>query len=249
MGKRHSIAAKKASGDQAKARNYSKIGKIIQLAAKNGSDPSMNPSLELALQKAKYHNLPKDVVDKAIKKGSGQLKSEDLQEIIYEGYGPGGVAILIKTLTDNTNRTSSNIKIILYKFGGSLGEPGSVSWQFNQKGTFIIDGKFEIIKEKGNDIRKTYPLNIEESEIDLMDMDVEDIDREDEKLIITVEKNNFVSVRNILIDKKYNLIDSDLHYILENTLEISDEDKIKLSDLIDNLQEDEDVDIVYSNVK
>jgi len=82
-----------------------------------------------------------------------------------------------------------------------------------------------------------------------MDMDVEDIDREDEKLIITVEKNNFVSVRNILIDKKYNLIDSDLHYIPENTLEISDEDNIKLSDLIDNLQEDEDVDIVYSNVK
>jgi len=85
--------------------------------------------------------------------------------------------------------------------------------------------------------------------MDLMDMDIEDIEREDEKLIITVEKNSFVSVRNILIDKKYNLIDSDLHYILENTLEISDEDKIKLSDLIDNLQEDEDVDIVYSNVK
>lgn len=136
MWKRHSIAAKKAAGDQEKARNYSKIGKIIQLAAKWWVDSSMNPSLELALQKAKYYNLPREVIDKAIKKWSGQLKWEDLKEVLYEWYGPGGVAVLVKTLTDNTNRTSSNIRIVFSKYWWSLWEPGSVSWQFIQRWVF-----------------------------------------------------------------------------------------------------------------
>ncbi len=236
MWKRHSIAAKKASWDQAKARNYSKIWKIIQLAAKNWADPSMNPSLELALQKAKYYNLPKDVVDKAIKKWSGQLKSDELQEIIYEWYGPGGVAILIKTLTDNTNRTSSNIKIILSKFWGSLWEPWSVSWQFDQKGVFVIDWKFEMIKEKWNNIKKIHPLDIEESDDDFMQMDIEDFDLEDWKIIIVVDKNNFISIRNEIKNKNYNIIDSNIHYIPQNILDISEQDNINLISLIDNLQ-------------
>jgi YebC/PmpR family DNA-binding regulatory protein len=205
--------------------------------------------LELALQKAKQYNLPRDVVDKAIKKGSWQLKWDDLQEIMYEWYGPGGVAVLIKTLTDNTYRTSPDIKVILGKFWGSLGEPGSVSWQFMQKGVFIIDGKFEIVKEKWNDIEKVYPLDMDESEMELMDMNVEDIDDENWKLVLTVDKNDFVTIRGELKSKWYHVIEWELHYLPENTVDLSDIDKEQLDLLLENLDENEDVDCVYSNLK
>lgn len=249
MWKWHTIAARKASWDQTKASNYAKIGKIIQLAAKNWADPTMNPALELALQKAKQYNLPRDVVDKAIKKWSGQLKGEDLQEVIFEWYGPGGVAVLIKTLTDNTNRTSPNIKILLSKFGGNLWEPGSVSWQFMQKWVFIIDGKFEIVNEKWNNVEKVYPLDMENAEIELMDMDVEDIDTEEWKLILTVDKNNFIIVKDLLKKAEYHVIDAGLHYLPSNTLSLSNEDAEQLQLMVNNLEEDEDVDCVYSNIK
>ncbi len=249
MWKWHTIAARKASWDQAKASAYAKVGKIIQLAAKNWSDPSMNPSLELALQKAKQYNLPRDVIDKAIKKWSGQLKWDDLQEIMYEWYGPGWVAVLIKTLTDNTYRTSPNIKVILAKYGGSLWEPGSVSWQFMQKGVFIIDGKFEIVNEKWNDVEKIYPLDMDEAEMELMDMDVEDIDNEDGKLVLTVDKNNFITMREELKSKWYHVIEWEMHYLPENTVWLSDLDIEQLNLLLENLDEDEDVDCVYSNLE
>lgn len=120
MGRRHSIAARKASGDAQKSQNYAKIGKIIQIAAKKGADPKMNPALELALSKAKQYNLPREVVEKAILKGSGQLEGENLEEVFYEGYGPEGVALLIKTLTSNTNRSASSVKQIMQKHGGTM---------------------------------------------------------------------------------------------------------------------------------
>ncbi len=249
MWKRHSIAAKKAAGDQAKARNYSKIWKIIQLAAKWWADPSMNPSLELALQKAKYYNLPREVVDKAIKKWSGQLKWEDLKEVLYEWYGPGWVAVLVKTLTDNTNRTSSNIRIIFSKYWWNLWEPGSVSWQFIQRWVFVIDWKIEIINDKGNNIEKIIPLNIEEAEMELLELDFQDLDIEDGKIVLLVEKNNFINIRDELKNKSYHVIDSAIHYIPDNTLSLDEEDTKQLDDLLENLEEDEDVDFVYSNVK
>jgi YebC/PmpR family DNA-binding regulatory protein len=252
MWKWHTIAARKASWDQAKASNYAKIGKIIQLAAKNWADPTMNPSLDLALQKAKQYNLPRDVVDKAIKKWSWQLKGEDLQEVMFEWYGPGGVAVLIKALTDNTNRTSPNIKILLSKFWWSLWEPGSVSWQFMQKWVFIIDGKFEIINEKWNDVEKIYPLEMEEAEMELMDMDVEDVedvDDEDWNLILTVDRNSFITVRDCLKSTGYHIVEAGIHYLPDNTVSLSSEDAEQLQLMLDNLDEDEDVDCVYSNIQ
>lgn len=249
MWKRHSIAAKKAAGDQEKARNYSKIGKIIQLAAKWWADPSMNPVLELALQKAKYYNLPRDVVDKAIKKGSWQLKGEDLKEIFYEWYGPGWVAILVKTLTDNTNRTSANIRTIFFKYWGNLWEPGSVSWQFMQKWVFVIDGKFEIVNEKGKQIKNIIPLDKIMAEEELMEFDVDDIDYEDSNLIVIVDKSNFILVGDQLQSKNYNIVDSAIHHLPDNTISLSWEDKKQLKILLENLENDEDVDSVYCNEK
>ena len=249
MWKRHSIAAKKAAGDQEKARNYSKIGKIIQLAAKWWADPSMNPSLELALQRAKYYNLPRDVIDKAIKKWSWQLKWEDLKEIFYEWYWPGWVAILVKTLTDNTNRTSANIRTIFFKYWWNLWEPGSVSWQFIQKWVFVIDGKSQITNEKGKQVENIIPLKLAQAEEELMEFDLEDIEHEDSNIIIIVDKSNFVLLTDWLKSKSYHIADSAIHYIPENTISLSLEDKKQLEILLENLENDEDVDSVYCNLK
>lgn len=251
MWKRHSIAAKKAAGDANKAKMYSKIGKQIQLAAKKWADPSMNPQLELMLQKAKYHNLPRDVVDKAIKKGSGQLKSEDLHEIVYEGYWPGGVALVIKALTDNVNRTAPSIKIILGKKWGSLWEPWSVIWQFNENGVIVVNGSYEMINEKGNLVKKITPLDEESFEEFALELDIIDLEFEwedqDRVAILTTSKDAFSEVKNYLENEKYNLTDAELHYIAENTLTLSNEDSEKLKELISDLEEDEDVDNVYHN--
>jgi|BioPla2DNA2_1021312.scaffolds.fasta_scaffold10962_4 YebC/PmpR family DNA-binding regulatory protein len=249
MGKWHSIAAKKAAGDLEKARNYSKIWKIIQLAAKWWADPSMNPALELALQKAKYYNLPRDVVDKAIKKWSGQLKSEDLKEVFYEWYGPGGVAILVKTLTDNTNRTSANIRTTFFKYWWNLWEPGSVAWQFIPKWVFVIDAKFEMINDKWNLVEKLIPLEKEQAEEELMDLDIDDIDYEDWNLVVVVDKTNFTSIWQQLKDKSYHIVDSAIHYLPDNTISLSWEEEQQLSILIENLENDEDVDSIFHNNK
>lgn len=247
MWRRHSIAAKKAAWDQAKAANYSKIWKIIQIAAKWWADVSMNPALELALQKAKYYNLPRDVIDKAIKKWSWQLKADDLHEIIYEWYGPGGTAVLVKTLTDNTNRSSSNIRIIFWKYWWNMWEPGSVSRQFKEKWVFEIDGTFEMVNDKWNIVEKVSPLNFEEAEMDLLDMDVEDVENEDWHIILTVDKNNFTSIRDELKSKKYHVIDGALRFLPENTISITWEDEKALEALMEALDEDDDVDSVYAN--
>ncbi len=247
MWKRHSIAAKKAAGDQEKARNYSKIGKIIQLAAKWWADPSMNPVLELALQKAKYYNLPRDVVDKAIKKWSWQLKGEDLKEIFYEWYWPGWVAVLVKTLTDNTNRTSANIRTIFFKYWWNLWEPGSVSWQFVQKWIFVIDGKFELINDKGKQTKNIISLDKNIAEEELMELDVEDIEYDDWNLIVIVDKLNFILIGEQLKSKNYNIVDSAIHYMPDNTISLWSEEKKQLEILLENLQNDEDVDSVFCN--
>lgn len=249
MWKRHSIAAKKAAWDQAKSQNYAKIGKIIQMAAKWWVDPSMNPSLELALQKAKYYNLPRDVVDKAIKKWSWQLKWDDLKEILYEWYGPGGAAILVKTLTDNSNRTSANIRTIFFKYWWNLWEPGSVAWQFLNKWIFVVDSKFELIQEKWNQIEKLTSLSQVNYEEELLEFDIEDFDLEEDKLLIVADKSNFTKLQEQLKSKNYHVIDSAIHYVAENTISLSKEEQAQLDILIENLENDEDVDQVYSNVK
>jgi transcriptional/translational regulatory protein YebC/TACO1 len=124
MGRRHSIANKKAAGDAEKSKNYARVGKLLEIAARQGGkDPTMNPQLDLMLQKARQYNLPREVVDKAIKKGCGELEGENLQEVMYEGYGPAGSALYIKCIASNTNRTASTVRAVLGKMGGTMAEP------------------------------------------------------------------------------------------------------------------------------
>lgn len=248
MGRWHSIAAKKASGDAAKSRIYSIIGKKIQIAAKNGADPKMNPTLEMVLEKARYHGLPKDVIERAILKGSGQLEGEEMKEVTYEGYGPNGSALLIKTITSNTNRTSQTVRTALQKAGGSMAEIGAVAWQFKEQGVIIIDGKVEIVEDKGRQIEKVIPFNAEEIELELMELAIEDLNIDGDIAEVSTAKTDFVTVRTQIAEMGYHISEADIHYIADNTVSLSGEDLEIFTKILDAVNEDEDVDHVYHNV-
>lgn len=248
MGRRHSIAARKASWDAKKSQAYAKVGKIIQIAARKWADASMNPSLELALSKAKQYNLPKDVVEKAILKWSWQLEGENLEEIFYEGYWPAGVALLIKALTENTNRSASNIKQIMQKYGWSMGAIGSVAWQFKEQWVFVIDGISETVQDKWKTIEKVHPLNKDELEERAMELPIADIEREENAIIIYCDKKDFSTVQDWLATFNYHMVEADIQFIPENTVKLNEEDTTKLFTLLDMLEEDEDVDHVWHNL-
>lgn len=248
MGRWHSIAAKKASWDAAKSRIYSIIGKKIQIAAKNGADPKMNPSLEMVLEKARYHGLPKDVIERAILKGSGQLEGEEMKEVVYEGYGPNGSALLIKTITSNTNRTSQTVRTALQKAGGSMAEIGAVAWQFKEQGVIVIDGILEIVEDKGRQLEKITPFNPEELELQIMELAIEDLSIEDGVAEVTTSKSDFITVRSQISELWYHIAEADIHYIADNQVSLSGEDLEIFEKIVDAINEDEDVDHLYHNV-
>lgn len=249
MWRRHSIAAKKAAWDQEKWKIYSMMSKIIQLAAKKWSDPKMNPSLELALQKARYAGVPKEIVERAILKWSGQLEWENnMEEIFYEWYWPGWVAFLIKTLTSNTNRTSSNIKSIIAKNWWSLGLPNSVARQFKETWVIIIDGLLEKKNDKWKEKEITIPLPNNFEEI-IIELPILDFEVENQNAIIYTDKFNFWEVQKKLETLHYHIIDADLQFIPENMIPISNEDKNQFLKMIEALEQDEDVDKIWHNAK
>jgi YebC/PmpR family DNA-binding regulatory protein len=248
MGRRHSIAARKASGDAAKSRIYSIIGKKIQIAAKNGADPKMNPSLEMILEKARYHGLPRDVIDRAILKGSGQLEGEEMKEVTYEGYGPDGAAFLIKTITSNTNRTSSAIRTILTKAGGAMAEMGAVAWQFQEKGLIVIDGIAHRYADKGREMETVEPFIPETVELELMELAISDLVIEEGMVEVYTEKADFIEVRKQIVALGYHISEADLHYFADTTISLSEKDAEIVAKILESLSEDDDVDHVYHNV-
>lgn len=248
MWRRHSIAARKAAGDQAKGKTYSMLSKIIQIAAKKWADPKMNPSLELALQKARYCSVPREIVDRAILKGSGQLEGENLEEIFYEWYWPGWVAILIKTLTSNTNRTAASMKTILGKHWWWLGLQNSVARQFKEKGVIVTDGTAERVNEKGKDVERITPLGSEFENI-VMELPILDFEVDDGTAVIYTDKLNFIDTQKKLEELHYHVLEADIQYEPDNTISISPEDKEKFLNLIDSLENDEDVDKVWHNLE
>lgn len=249
MGRWHSIAARKASWDAKKSAVYAKIWKIIQMAAKKWSDPTMNPSLELALQKARYNWLPKDVVEKAILKWSGKMWSEDLQEVIFEWYWPWWSAILIKALTENTNRTSMLIKTALGKMLWSLWKQGSVSWKFSETGIFVVDWKVEKINDKWKMIDKISPLVVEEAEMEVMVLPVSDIEVELDKITLYCEKKDFSVVQDRLLEMWYHVVEWDLHFLTDDYISLGSADLEVLNKILLSLDEIDDISSVYHNVE
>lgn len=215
------------------AKAFTRIGKDIAMAVKNGGpNPDNNPKLRMAIRNAKGVNMPKDRVEAAIKRASSK-EEKDFQEIVYEGYAPHGVPVLVECATDNPTRTVANIRLQFSKNDGSMGNSGSVSFMFERKGVF----KFEPSK-----------LNLDELELDLIDAGAEDIQRDAEETIIYTKFAEFGNMVKFLESKKLEAKSSELQYIPNTTKELSEAEQDDVLKCIEALEADDDVQNVYHNL-
>ncbi len=246
--KRHNIKHRKAWEDAKKSKVYSKMAKLIEIAARNGGDPNMNPALDTVLQKAKYASVPKEVIERAIKKWSGQSDGAAYQTIFYEWYAPGGVALYIKTMSDNSNRTASSIKSLLGKAWGTMAEMGAVSRQFKEIGEIIIEGKIEKTVVKGNEVETTLAFDTDSLEEQLLGLDIQDYTLEEGMCRVVTSRENFNSVSHTLENMWYKLTSADLIWESTNPTEVDDAIYAKLEKIREVLEDDDDVEQVYDNV-
>lgn len=230
----NNIKRKKEKTDAQKAKIFTKVGRELAVAAKEGgADPTSNFKLRDAIAKAKANNVPNDNIERIIKKALGGDDSE-YEEITYEGYGPSGVAIIVETLTDNRNRTAGNVRHYFSKYGGNLGSTGCVSFMFKEKGIIVIDSE------------ETDETALEE---DVIESGALDIVKDDDCFVVYTEKNDYEKVYDYLKDKKYKFISSEIGMVPDNYVTLSQEDSDKVSILLDILDEDEDVQNVWHNLK
>lgn len=215
------------------AKAFTRIGKDIAMAVKaNGPNPDNNPKLRMAIRNAKGANMPKDRVDAAIKRASSK-EEKDFEEIVYEGYAPHGVPVLVECATDNPTRTVANIRLQFSKNHGTMGNSGSVSFMFERKGVF----KFEPSK-----------LNLDELELDLIDAGAEDIQRDAEETLIYTKFAEFGHMLKFLESKKLEAKSSELNYIPNSTKELSEAEQDEVLKCIEALEADDDVQTVYHNL-
>lgn len=215
------------------AKAFTRIGKDIAIAVKQGGpNPNNNPRLRLAIQNAKGVNMPKDRVESAIKRASSK-EEKDFTEVVYEGYAPHGVPVLVECATDNPTRTVANIRLHFSKNGGNMGNSGSVSFMFERKGVF----KFDPSK-----------LNLDEWELDLIDAGAEDIQREEEEIIVYTKFADFGAMQKFLEAKKLEASSSTLQYIPTTTKELSEAEQDEVMECIGALEEDDDVQNVFHNL-
>jgi YebC/PmpR family DNA-binding regulatory protein len=203
--------------------------------------------LAMALTKARQVWLGKDAMQKAIDKWSWNIVWEELVEMYYEWYGPSGIAMYIKCITPNTNRSASNVKAILTKYGGNMWEPGSVSWQFTQIGELVIDGKVRIEQEKWNDVEYIDPIDSDAFEIAVIESGASDYEIEENTALVTTTMEDWVTVDKRFTKHDLHTSESWLTFVAENTIELDEKAEEKLQRLIDVLEEDEDVDTVRHN--
>ena len=226
----------KAKMDAIKGRQFTKVIKEITIAARDGGgDPDANPRLRTALQAAKDVNMPKDNIERAVKKGTGELEGVSYEDITYEGYAPGSVAVMIRCLTDNTNRTVSEINKILSKGGGNMGVPGCVSFMFETKGYFFLE------KENNPDLTEEDLMEI------VLEAGAEDMKAYDEGFEVLSEPTNFMAVREYLDTKNLKVTEAKVTNLPKTTVKVTGADVNKVLKLIDNLEDHDDVQDVYSN--
>ena len=234
MGRHGTIAGRKEAQDKKRGAAFTKYVRLITVAARNGADPEYNVALKHAIEKAKAINMPNDNITRAIKKGSGADGSAAFDSLNYEGYGPGGVAVVVESLTDNRNRTASAIKSTFDKNGGNLGVTGCVSYMFDRKGVIIIE------KTDKTDEDKIMEIALEAG--------MEDMESLDDSFYITTPTDTFDAVSDALRKNGYELLESDIEYVPSIEVEtLSDEDLEKLRKLIDILEDNDDVQKVYHN--
>ena len=212
---------------------FQKLSREIYMAAKSGGpDPSGNPSLRLVMDKARAANMPKDNIQRAIKKAEGN-SDEHYDEVTYEGYAPGGVAVLVEALTDNKNRTASSVRVAFTRNGGSLGATGSVSYMFDRKGYIVID-------------RSTTDADEDQMLMDVMEAGGDDLQTSDDAYEIYTDAKSFTGVRDALEKAGYKLAVSELTMVPQNTTPVPADKKEQFEKLVDALEDDDDVSNVYT---
>lgn len=232
----HNIQRRKGAQDAKRGKIFMRHAKFIYTAAKEGGgDPEMNPGLRLAIDKAKADNMPNDNIDRAIKKATGNLDGANYEEITYEGYGPGGVAVIVHVLTDNRNRTAAEVRHAFSKNGGNLGETGCVSFMFNRKGYIVILNK-ETVDE-------------DELTIEVIDAGGDDIEVSEEVFEIYTAPDQFESVKSHLMASGYDIEEAEITLIPENYTQLPEEQTESVLAMIDILEDNEDVQDVHHNLE
>lgn len=227
------IKRKKGALDAKRGKLFTKLIKELTIAAREGGgDPNGNPRLRLAIDNAKAANMPSDNIERAIKKATGELEGASYIELTYEGYAPAGVAVMVEVVTDNKNRTVAEVRHFFSKSGGSLGESGSVAWMFDRKGVITIpkQGKSE------DDIMEI-----------ILDAGADDLRTEDEYYEIYTAVESFEPVRKAIMDKGLTVENASLQWVAKNLIAVAGEDAEKLVKLIDNLEDNDDVQNVFTN--
>ncbi len=230
------IKHRKGKQDAMRGKIFTRIAKEITIAAReSGGDPDANPRLRLAMLNARSVNMPNDNISRAIKKGTGEIAGATIEEYVYEGYAPGGVAVILEVATDNKNRTVAEIRSMFGKLGGNMGETNSVAWNFTRKGVIAIatngkseDSLMEVALESGAD----------------------DIEYDEDSTRIICAMENYGAVNKYLSDNNFQLVESKLEYLPQNTVKISDlETAKKIMKFVDAFEEHDDVQNVFTNME
>jgi YebC/PmpR family DNA-binding regulatory protein len=224
---------KKAVIDAKRGKMFTKLIKEITIAAREGGgDPEGNPRLRLAIDNAKAANMPQDNIERAVKKATGELEGQSYHELIYEGYGPGGIAIMVEVATDNKNRTVAEVRHLFSKGGGSLGENGSVAWMFDRKGVILLP-------KKGKTEDEVMEV--------ILDEGAEDLHIEDDYFEVQTPLESFEPVRKVLVNKDFEIENASLQWIAKNAVSVEGEEAEKVMKLIESLEDSDDVQNVFSN--
>lgn len=229
------IKHKKGIADQKRGQKFTKLIKEISVAAKmGGADPTTNAALRTAILKARAENMPKDNIERAIKKGSGEMKDAVFYELTYEGYAPGGVAMIVDTLTDNKNRTAADVRSTLTKLGGSLGATGCVSYMFQTKGVITFDAS----KYSEEDVFNA-----------ALEAGAEDVSSEDGTIEVTTSPADFASVLEALQNAGFEQESADINKIADNTVTLDKEKAQKVMNIVERLEDLDDVQMVSTNLE
>ncbi|PIW36711.1 MAG: YebC/PmpR family DNA-binding transcriptional regulator [Candidatus Kerfeldbacteria bacterium CG15_BIG_FIL_POST_REV_8_21_14_020_45_12] len=231
------IKRKKGANDQKKGVLFTKLGKNISVAAKNGKDPEMNPGLRTAIDQARAASMPKENIEKAVLKGAGELPGVVYEEVLFECYAAGGIAMIIECVTDNTNRTVAEVRSTLTRAGSTLGSSGSVLYMFEQKG---------VVRVAKDDMgAKT----MDDLEMISIDNGAEDIQSEDEGITLVTGRGNLNSLVSALEEAGIGISFAGLEYVTNNKIEVTESDAQKVEELIEQLEELDDVNSVFTNLK
>ncbi|MEA4922660.1 MAG: YebC/PmpR family DNA-binding transcriptional regulator [Eubacteriaceae bacterium] len=233
MGRHGTIAGRKDAQDKRRAALFTKYARAITVAAKDGGDPEYNVSLKHAIEKAKGINMPNDNINRAVKKGTGELAGESYEELNFEGYGPSGVAVMVEALTDNKNRTASSVRSAFDKYGGNLGTPGCVSYMFSKKGVILIEKTDEIDEDALMEAA--------------LEAGMEDMQTYDDSFEIMTEPDDFTAVKDALAGAGYSFVEADIENVPATESTPKDEDMTNLKKMIEVLEDNDDVQKVYHN--